>query len=326
MSRLNSLSPDLRAALALLLRQHKRHAEVAAMLGIQERAVHDRAHAALGLLAPAQARALSPEQRELLGEYLLGQQTDAQQRDTRAELERDPAARAWAQALAPELQPLTSHELPPIPTPAAGAQEPQPASSRAGGAIVLGAIAAAIVVAVLLIVGVGGGGKGHAASNPSASSTGASGGGNSGASANSGTSSASTSTSTPTDSSGATGAPRTTRGKALPLTPPEKGTSKAVGLAYVFTQSGRRAFYLLAKELPALPSGTFYAVWLEDAPGASDYPLGSLPAVGADGLVEGGGPLPSTAGNYKRIAVTTETSHTPTAPGPTVLRGAFTLH
>lgn len=317
MSRLNSLSPDLRAALALLLRQRKRHAEVAAMLSMPERAVHDRAHAALGLLAPAQARELSPEHRKQVGEYLLGQQTDAQQRDTRAYLQRDPAARAWAQALERELQPLTSDPLPAISTASSNGREPQPPSSRTGGALLLGAIAAAIVVVVLLVVGIGGGGsKGHPASTTNASTT-ASGKANAGS--GSGTSTAAT-------TSGTNSAAHTTRSKALPLTPPNPTTSKAVGLAYVFTQSGRHAFYLLAKELPALPSGTFYAVWLEGAPNAHDYPLGSLPGASADGLVEGGGPLPSTARDYTRIAVTTETSHTPTAPGPTVLRGAFALH
>ena len=61
MSRLDELPPDQRAALSLLLRQHKSYAEVAALLGIAERAVHDRAHAALAVLAPAQARELTPE-------------------------------------------------------------------------------------------------------------------------------------------------------------------------------------------------------------------------------------------------------------------------
>ncbi len=128
MSRLDSLSPDLRAALALLLRQRKRHAEVAAMLSMPERAVHDRAHAALGLLAPAQARELSPEHRNQVGEYLLGQQTDAQQRATRTYLQRDPAALAWAQALERELQPLSSDPLPAIPAPSSNGREPQLAS------------------------------------------------------------------------------------------------------------------------------------------------------------------------------------------------------
>jgi hypothetical protein len=345
MSRLNSLSPDLSAALSLLLRQRKRYAEVAALLGIQERAVHDRAHAALALLAPAQARALSAEQRERVGEYLLGQQTADEQRDTKAMLARDPAARAWAQSLTAELEPLATQLLPPIPIPSAPEREPRHGSSRAGGAIVLGAIAAAIIVAVLLIVGVGGGGKTPAASNPSASSTGASGssgtrtattsnsgGSTTGTSASSGTS-ATNGESTPSTASASngtspsSGAPNTTRSKALPLTPPDPASSKALGVAYVFTQKGRRAFYLLTKGLPTPPSGAFYAVWLQDGPsGAPDYPLGSLPAATAEGVIEGGGPLPNSAGSYRRIAVTTETSHRPSSPGPTALRGPFSLH
>ncbi len=53
MSRLDELPPDQRAALSLLLQQRKTYAQVAALLGIPERAVHDRAHAALAILVPA---------------------------------------------------------------------------------------------------------------------------------------------------------------------------------------------------------------------------------------------------------------------------------
>ncbi len=60
MSRLDELPPDQRAALSLLLRQRKSYAEVATLLGIAERAVHDRAHAALAVLAPRRARELRP--------------------------------------------------------------------------------------------------------------------------------------------------------------------------------------------------------------------------------------------------------------------------
>jgi len=53
MSRLDELPPDQRAALSLLLRQRKGYAEVAGLLHIPARAVHDRAHAALAVLARA---------------------------------------------------------------------------------------------------------------------------------------------------------------------------------------------------------------------------------------------------------------------------------
>src|SRR6185437_5085493 len=93
MSSIDELPPDQRAALSLLLGQQKRHDEVAALLGIETRAVHDRAHAALAVLAPAQARGLDAAQREEIGEYLLGQQTDAGERlRIRTLLSSSPAA------------------------------------------------------------------------------------------------------------------------------------------------------------------------------------------------------------------------------------------
>ncbi len=85
------------------------------MLGIPERAVRDRAHAALALLAPRQARELTAPQREEIGEYLLGRQTPARALATRALLERSAPARGWALALADELAPLAVEPLPSIP-------------------------------------------------------------------------------------------------------------------------------------------------------------------------------------------------------------------
>ena len=107
MSRLDDLPPDQRATLSLLLRRRKSYAEVAALLGIQERAVHDRAHAALAVLAPRQARELTAERREEVGDYLLGQRAGVAERlATRKYLEGSPPARDWANALAGELAPL----------------------------------------------------------------------------------------------------------------------------------------------------------------------------------------------------------------------------
>jgi hypothetical protein len=77
MSRLDDLPPDQRATLSLLLRTRRTYADVAALLDISERAVHDRAHAALAVLATTQARALTPDQRAEVGDYLLGQRAGA---------------------------------------------------------------------------------------------------------------------------------------------------------------------------------------------------------------------------------------------------------
>ena len=115
MSRLDDLPPDLHAVLSLVLCRQKSYAEVGGMVGIEERAVHDRAHAALAMLAPRQARELSAEQREQVGEYVLGQDDSPSRRETRAHLESEAPARAWAQALVAELAPLASKPLPEIP-------------------------------------------------------------------------------------------------------------------------------------------------------------------------------------------------------------------
>ncbi len=376
MSRLESIPPDLSAVLSLLLRRGKRYSEVAGMLGIQERAVHDRAHAALALLAPAQARGLSAAEREQLGDYLLGQQSTSAASQTRDFLASSTAGRAWAQALSSELAPLaTTRALPQIPgareapsgaasaradVPARATRDPrsareparprepsstrapvdsppatvaksQPPSSRVGGAVVLGALAAiAIVVVVLVIVGIGGGGGGSHTGTQSGDATTPAHhtGTSSSAQGNKDTSStpATTTTESPASSTTSTGASSTSHGKALTLSPPDPARSKAIGVAYVLTQKSEHAFYIFAKGLPALPSGAFYAVWLEGGASAPDYPLGSLPAAGSSGLVEGGGPLPSSAGSYSRIILTSETSRHPSHPGPTLLGGAFSLH
>ena len=63
----------------------------------------------------AMARALSAAQREQLGEYLLGQQDPAAERETHAQLEDSASGRAWAQSLATELAPLAAQPLPQIP-------------------------------------------------------------------------------------------------------------------------------------------------------------------------------------------------------------------
>ena len=152
---------------------------------------------------------------------------------------------------------------------------PQTPSSRRGGAIVLGALAVVAIVVVLLVVGIGGGGGGgsHTDTNSSAA-TGAT-TSNGSKAASSGTSTgASTATGTGTSATTGTGTSgsQATHGKALTLTPPDPATSKAVGVAYVLTQKGQHAFYLFAKDLPALPTGTFYAVWLEGSSTAAALP------------------------------------------------------
>ncbi len=324
MSRLDDLPPDQNAALSLLLRRRKSYAEVAKLLGIEERAVHDRAHTALAMLAPRQARELTPERREEIGDYLLGQQASVSERiRTRSFLDSSAPGRAWAHALVAELAPLAGASMPEIPTEApepgdtldadsqgrgpgpdraAGPSAAHAArtlpSSRVGGALLLAAIVAAVVVAIVLITG-GGGSHNHRA--PGASAVGSS---------------------TGAGSTATTGA-KTKENRRITLTSPDPA-SKSIGVAEVLSEGSKYAFYLAAEHLPA-SKGFFYAVWLYNSP-TSHEALSRSPPVGSNGRLQGGALLPNDAGKYHTMLLTRETSQRPTQPGPTVLSGAFGLH
>ncbi len=344
MSRLDELPPDQRATLSLLLRSRKSYADVAALLDIDPRAVHDRAHAALAVLAPRLARELSPERRAEVGDYMLGQRDGVAERlATRTYLSGSQPARAWAGALAAELTALAGDSLAQIPAaahapspstaepPARGAPAssprasspppaqspatagatrrslPSPPSSRVGGAVLLAAIVAVVVVAVVLLANGGGSSHHSSASVASAAETGRS-----------------------ESSSTATGATSTQGAKAkeekrITLSAVDP-TSKAVGIAEVLSEGKQFAFYLAAEHLPpSKGKGFFYAVWLYNSP-SSHEALGRSPEVSSNGSLQGGALLPSNAGKFHTMLLTREVSTHPTRPGPSVLRGSFALH
>ncbi len=329
MSRLDDLPPDQQATLSLLLGQRKSYAEVASLLSISELAVHDRAQAALGVLAPKEARELPAERRAEVGDYLLGQQASVAERlATRTYLESSSPARAWAHAISAQILPLSASPLPEIPSDLASpapkaranglaaetqpvegeppstpgsarssrlrGQYPQP-SSRLGGALLLGGIVVAVIVAVILISG-GGGGHSHSASTSAET------------------------TSTAAKSTTNAGGP--TEDQRLTLTSPDP-SSKAAGVVEILSESGKHAFYLAAEHLP--PSrGFFYAVWLYNSP-TSHQALSKSPPVGSNGRLQGGALLPANAGDYHTMLLTRETSERPSHPGPVVLSGPFSL-
>jgi hypothetical protein len=326
MSRLDELPPDQRAALSLLLRQHKSYAEVAQLLGIDERAVHDRAHAAIAMIAPRRAREVSAERRLEIGDYLLSQQAGVAERlRTRTYLSGSEQARAWAGEVSAALAPLAGAELPEIPAAGGGApqQPPQPqqprqpqrvqdlagspapagasatpapvsaqSSSRLGGALVLGVIVAAIVVAIVLLTG-GGSSKGKSTSTASTGTT-----------------------STAAKKAGPTVTAR------LALRSPDP-TSKSVGVVDVLSEGGKRAFFIEAQHLPRT-QGFFYAIWLYNSH-TSALPLSKSPPVGASHKLAGGALLPDNAGDFHEMLLTRETATHPTHPGHVVLRGPFRL-
>jgi hypothetical protein len=333
MSRLDDLPPDQRATLSLLLRRGKSYGEVAGMLDIEERAVHDRAHAALAVLAPARARELSASQREEVGDYLLGQRSGVAERlAARTLLQSSPPARAWAAALAEELWRLPGAALPDIPAGEDGgnrapsAQSSEPASAppagraappsrppaatrpslspaRIRGALLLAAIVAAVVVAVVLL----------------------SSGGSSSSSSNAGSGGEASETTSSATGTTSTQQARAKEDKRIALSSPN-AASKAVGVAEVLSEGSQYAFYLAAQHLqPSKGKGFFYAVWLYNSP-SSYEPLSRAPDVGASGSVQGGALLPKDAAKYHTMLLTRETDPKPSKPGAVVLRGAFALH
>jgi sigma-70-like protein len=127
MSGLETLPPDQRAVLQLILRQGRGYEDLAGMLKIDVRAVRDRAHAGLAALGGPAGATLPDEHRARIADYVLGQQDDAERIVTLAELGESPAAATWARDLRARLAPLATTPLPEIP-----AHEPVGAAAATG--------------------------------------------------------------------------------------------------------------------------------------------------------------------------------------------------
>lgn len=318
MTSFEDLPPDRRAVLSLLLRQRKGYDEVAAALGIASTAVHDRAHAALAVLAPQKARGLATDEREQIGEYMLGRQDEAQAAATKAQLARSPAAREWARALAVELAKLTADPLPEIPVeeappaspptahatppapmaalPAPGADQsavaPSPAVSRRGGALLLAGIVAVAAIAIALILSSGGNKANQAASRSGESSTAAQ----------------------------KTGAKNPKLEAAAELKPTPAG-GHARGAALIASEGSKRGLYFSANGLTPT-EGFSYVLWLVHSNGHITA-FGRTPSVGSEGHVAAVELLTEDPHSLSGIELTRETATHPSAPGTVVLRGHF---
>jgi hypothetical protein len=172
------------------------------------------------------------------------------------------------------------------PPPAGSSHAPAPSGPRS---LLLAAIAAAVIVAVILLAS-GGSSHSHRTGAKSSAST--------------------TTTTTPTVTA------------RLPLTSPTRA-SKALGVVAVISEGTTRAFYIAAEHL-APSRGFFYALWLYNSP-SSHQALSRAPNVGSDGRLAGGALLPANAASYHQILLTRETNERAPRPGPTVLRGPFTV-
>jgi hypothetical protein len=349
MASLDSLPPDQRAVLDLVLQRGRSYDDIARLLAIDRAAVRARALAAFDEIGPDTG--LAPEARALITDYLLGQLPAKVAEQTRDRLAEAPYERAWARVLASELSPVASKPLPEIPegtararagTGAGDASSSEPAaqestkpearpprrperdresgrriprptdrpSSRRGGVIFLLVGTIVVVLVVVVLIAVLSGGK----SNKS-SSTGT---------VAAGTTSAA-STTTPSGSTGTTGT-STVKPKVIGqvnMNPPS-GTGAAKGAALVVQEGTSTGIILEASGLQP-NSHNAYAVWLSNTPSDSTR-LGFVnQAVGKNGRLETGGALPANATHYTKLLLTLETQNDPKTPGPVVLQGAFKI-
>lgn len=310
MPRIDDLPADQRAALQLLLKQGRTYDEIAQLLRIDERAVRERARAALDALGPEDVEGLELGDQDEVADYLLGQQSASQRAETRLFLEGSAAGRAWARTVAGELRPMAGDNLPEIPSEASEVDEAFDAlqartvhrertreSSRVGGAILIVGLVIVLVVGVLWIAGAFGGDDDEGGNESGARTT------------------ATTST---------TGQP--TIEAQINLVPPEGSDSKAVGVAQIASQTAdgktQRAVLLAGQDVPAATKDRFYGIWLYKSPTQAEFLGFPDPQPAKDRRLGTTFPLPDSAKNFTDLVVTRETgSQKPTKPGPIVLRG-----
>src|SRR5436190_9732656 len=128
MSPLQTLAPDQRAVLELLLRQGRSYAELSELLGLPEGAVRERAHTALEALAPDHAPPIGED--GAVADWILGQASGDEAARTRDAIARMPAWRAWAAEVTDRLSEVDGAKVPEVPAAEAAA----PAAKRSSRA------------------------------------------------------------------------------------------------------------------------------------------------------------------------------------------------
>jgi hypothetical protein len=345
---LQTLAPDQRAVVQLILQRERSYAEIAELLNISEDAVRARAHAGLATLAPDVE--LPADKVAQIADFLLGQQNGKPRQATRRLLRSSNGARAWAETVRAQLEDVGG-ALPALPeakeTPAADAPAPaavtsgsplpaepaEPAepdkpaprprplrekprtrsgagpavgppsssgamaaaSSRVGGAVLIGlAVLAIVVVVLVLFVFNGDDNKPAAAAKATPTAT-------------------------------ATATPQAVGQIQL------KGVngSKATGVMRLYAAQQQLAFTLQGTGVPANGANEAYAVWFT-TPGKGSQRLGFAQPVGSNGQLGTTGPrtadlakFPRWLARYRQVVVSRETNGNAKKPGPVVLRGTL---
>jgi len=360
MASIESLPPDQRAVLQLVVQRGRSYDDIAQLLSIDVTAVRQRAHAALDALGP-QTR-VDPEHRAQIADYLLGQQSAADAAQTRGRLAGSASERAWGRVVASELAPLATGSLPEIPAegqyeahavgpsgaPELGEalssiQQPEPAPRETvhepdreraaaarpgsappppGGDRPVSRRGGAILIAGAAVVVVIVVVVVLIASGGSSKSPGTSTNGGTPTTTPAGTSGATGSTGS-TGSTGTTGANSAKVLAQFNLSSPT--SKKTIGIAQFLKAGSQYGVAVVGENVPANSKKNAYAVWLYNSPGHAEL-LGFVnPGVGSTERLSTAGPLPSNASQYHELLVTVETQDHPKTPGPIVLQGQVTL-
>ena len=354
MSGLETLPPDQRAVLQLILVQGRGYADLAATLRLEPAAVRERALAGASALAPPSGD-IAFDTRSRVVDYLLGQQDDGERIVTFAELGESPGACRWAQALREQLAPVAREELPDVPASAVAAitngsvaggarrsrprpprtqhrprlrglprpphrDRPQRRPTRGGAAGEPAGPRPSRLGGAVLIAG--------AVALAIVLAIVLIGGGDddspSASTSGAQTQAARTSTGTQSTASNARPQARTVGVAVL------RSTTGGSGLGAALVQqsaNGRRLLAVEAARLPGNGAQDFYAIWLQGS--AGNRFLGFVPnQVRANGTFTVSSQLPRDVdlSAYSTVLITTEgSSAVPTTPGTTVLSGPLRL-
>jgi Sigma-70, region 4 len=350
---LEQLPPDQQAVISLLVRQGQTYSQVASMLKIEPQAVRARAHQALLGLAGRPGGQLNDEETGQIGDYLLGQLSEAERIETLALLLETPDGRSWARDLATRLAPMAKVPLPAVPdeseasgessappaveiesaeaqpdhaVPAqarrarTGPAAARPARARTGepgSGLRRGVLAATgVILLAALIVLITSGGSTTPPRGPIPANAGAT----TSSAANSATG-ASSGSGTATGASTGTGNNCGNAQVLACVTLSAASGSNATGVVAVVKTGSTESLAFQAANLPQ-PGTSHYVLWLYDS--ATHFrALGVVPSVKSNGAV---GPLevslPSDASSYHGVLLTLETGSSPTAPGQAVLSGS----
>ena len=300
MTGLETLPPQSRAVLALVLVQGKSFDEIGGLLRIEPQHIRARAHAAALQIVPP-PEALGRNRRAAITDYLLGQDSVSARVQVRARLREGGPERDWARALSEALSPQARVPLPAIPELAderPGGTSKHPRRRRRwllfGTLTMLCVIAAAAVVVLASETG--------KSAHPRMTAR------------------------APTRSAATRRAP--TRNSVQTIRrltfAPTSADPNALGAGAVVRHGGSLSLLLQARGLAA-NHGDSYGVWLFNTPIDARL-LGFVsPPVGSAGTFSSGVSLPDDAIRFRSLIVTREKSTRPASPGPMVLHASLSL-